>query len=114
MPGVNARVAYLLTVWWATATIEDGKVVAGKSDPSEYYEIITTTDAETIEAISYHVIHVRMRTAHTGEGINVMTQALCAKDRFLPEGLTVQNIFTDLQNSSKNVTVVVRNSMAYP
>ena len=34
MPLVNARVAYLLTVWWATATIEDSKVVAGESDPS--------------------------------------------------------------------------------
>ena len=39
---VNTQVAYLLTVKWATATIEDGKVVAGKSDPSEYNEIITT------------------------------------------------------------------------
>ena len=38
IPWVNAQVAYLLTVQWTTATIEDGKVVAGESDPSEYDE----------------------------------------------------------------------------
>ena len=43
-----------------------------------------------------------------------MTQALCAKDGSLPQGLTVQNVYTELHNDSKNVTVVVRSSMAYP
>ena len=33
MPWVNTQVAYLLTVWWATATIEDSNIVAGESDP---------------------------------------------------------------------------------
>ena len=61
---VNAWVAYLLAVQWATATIEDGKAAAGKSDPSEYDEIVTTKDNETIDAFSSHVIHARMRTAH--------------------------------------------------
>ena len=55
-----------------------------------------------------------MRTAHTGEGINVMTQALHAEDGSLPQGLTVQNVYMELQNDSNNVTVVVRNSMVYP
>ena len=35
MPWVNALVAYLLAVQWATATIEDGKSVVGNSDPSK-------------------------------------------------------------------------------
>ena len=43
-----------------------------------------------------------------------MTQALCAKDWSLPQGLTVHIIYTKLCSSSKNVTVVARNSMAYP
>ena len=55
-----------------------------------------------------------MRTAHTGEGINVMTQALCTEDVSLPQGLTVQNVYVDLCSGSKNITIVVRNSMAYP
>ena len=55
-----------------------------------------------------------MRTAHTGEGINVMTQALCAEDGSLPQGLMVQNTYMKLHSDSKNVAVVVRNSMAYP
>ena len=105
--------AYLLAVQWATATIEDDKVVAGKSNPSEYDEVVTTKDAKTIDVL-IHVIHVRMRTTHTGEGINVMTQALHVEDGSLPQGLMAQNIYTELQSGSKNVTVVGRNSRAYP
>ena len=55
-----------------------------------------------------------MKTAHWGEGINVMTQALCIEDGSLLQGLMVQNTYSELQGSSKNVTVVVRNSTAYP
>ena len=55
-----------------------------------------------------------MRTAHTGEGINVMTWALQAEGGSLPQGLMVQNAYTELCIGSKNVTVVVRNSMVYP
>ena len=80
VPWVNSWVAYLLAVWWATATIEDSKVVAGKSNPSEYDVVVTTKNTETIDAFSSHVIHARMRTTHIGEGINVMTQALCMED----------------------------------
>ena len=44
----------------------------------------------------------------------MMTQALCAEDGSLPQGLTIQNTYIELCNGSKNVAVVVRNSMAYP
>ena len=103
MPWVKTRVAYLLAVWWATATIEDSNGVAGESDPSEYDEVITTKDTETIDAFSSHVIHTRTKTAHTGEGINVMTQVPCAKDGSLPQGLTVQNAYTELCSGSTMV-----------
>ena len=52
--------------------------------------------------------------AHTGEGINMMTQVLHAEDGSLPQGLTVQNIYMEVHDGSRNITVVVRNSMAYP
>ena len=68
------------------------KLDAGESNPSEYSEVVTTKDTETIDALSSHVIHARMGTAHTEEGINVMTQALHAGDGSLPQGLTVQNV----------------------
>ena len=48
------------------------------------------------------------------EGINVMSQALCAGDGSLPQGLTVQNAYTELHCGSKNITVAVRNSTKYP
>ena len=111
-PWVNAQVAYLLVVQQATATIEDGKPEV--SDPSDYDEIVTTKEAKTINAFSSQVIHAKMKTAHRGEEINVMTQALHVEDGSLPQGLMVQNTYMELCNGSKNITVVVRNSTTYP
>ena len=113
-PWVNAWIAYVLAVWRATATVENDKIAAGESDPSEYDEVVTAKDTETIAAFSSHVIHARMGMAHTGEGINVMTQSLCAEDGSLPQGLTVQNAYMELFDGSRNIAVVVRNSTAYP
>ena len=64
---VNAHVAYLLAVWWATATIEDSKT--GKSDPNNYDKIITTKEAETIDTFFSQVIHAKMKMAHQGKGL---------------------------------------------
>ena len=44
----------------------------------------------------------------------MMTQALHVEHRSLPQGLMVQNVYTELCSGSKNITVVVRNGMAYP
>ena len=112
-PWVNAWVAYLLMVRQATATVEDDKVVAEVLDLTAYDELVTTKDTEMIDAFSSHIIHARMRTAYMGVGLNVITQALCAEDGSLPQGLTIQNAYTKMCNASKNVTLVVRNSMAY-
>ena len=43
-----------------------------------------------------------------------MTQTLHVKDGSLPQGLTVQNTYMELCKGSKVVTVMVRNSTAYP
>ena len=64
--------------------MEDDKVVAGESDPSEYNEVVTSKDTETIDVFSSHVICVKMGTAHTDVGLNVITQALHAEDGSLP------------------------------
>ena len=69
---------------------------------------------ETIDTFLSHVIHMRVERAYTGEWINVMTQALQTGDGSLPQGLTIQNACTELRQGSKNVVMVVRNSMAYP
>ena len=114
MPWVNAQVTYLLAIWWATATVENDKNAAGESDPGGYDEVVTTKDTETIDAFSSCIMHARMGMAYTGEGINVITQALHAEDGSLPKGLTVENTYTELHDGSRNITVVVRNSTAYP
>ena len=108
MPWENTQVV----VWQATATIEDSK--PEEPDPSSYDEIVTTEEAETIDAFSSQIIHAKTKTVHRGEGINMMTQALHVEDGSLPQGLMVQNAYMELCSGSKNVTVVVRNSTTYP
>ena len=43
-----------------------------------------------------------------------MTHDLHAEEGSLPQGLMVQNAYTEMHNGSKNIAVIVRNSMAYP
>ena len=43
-----------------------------------------------------------------------MIQVLWMEDSTLPQGLTIQNTYTELQKGSKHVFVVVRKSTAYP
>ena len=112
-PWVNTWVAFLLAVRRAAAIVGDNKVAAGALDLTEYDEVVTTRDTETIDAFSSCIMHVRVRTAYMGAGLNVMTQALCVKDGSLPQGLTIQNTYTKMHNGSKNVAVVIRNSMVY-
>ena len=78
----------------ATAAIEDGNT--RESDPNDYDDIITTKEAKTIDAFSSLVIHAKMKTAYWGEGTNIMTKALCVEDGSLPQGLSVQNTYTEL------------------
>ena len=72
-----------------------------------------TQNVETIEPFSSCVMPVKVGKAYTGEHINIMVQALWTEDGSLPQGLTVQNMYTELRQGSKKAVVVVRNSMAY-
>ena len=87
---------------------------AGKSNLGGYNEMVLTKNIETTDVFSSHVIATKASTAHISERIDVMTQALHVKDSSLPQGLTARNAYTELRKGSKNVIVVVRNSMAYP
>ena len=42
-----------------------------------------------------------------------MAQALQTEDYSLPQGLTIQNMYTELWQGSKKAVMVVSNSMAY-
>ena len=101
----------------AVATVVDDQT-SERANPNEYNEMVFTRNTETIEAFSSRVISIKAEKAYTGECINVMTQALWTKDGSLPQaftmGLTIPNVYTELQKGSKNVVMVVRNSMAYP
>ena len=71
-----------------------------------------TQNVETIEAFSSHVVPVKVGRAYTGEHINIMVQALQTEDSSLPQGLSVQNTYTELRQGSKKAVMVVRNSTA--
>ena len=52
--------------------------------------------------------------AYVGECINIMVQALRTEDGSLPQGLTIQNTYTELRKGSKKAVVVVWNNTTYP
>ena len=112
MPWVNARVVHLLSMHTAVATMVDDQT-SESADPIGYDEVVCTRNTETIEAFFCHVISMKAEKAYTGECINIMTQALQTKDGSLPQGFTVQNVYSELWKGSKYIVLVVRNSMAY-
>ena len=71
-----------------------------------------TQKAKTIEPFSSHIIPVKTGKAYVGEHVNAMIQALQTQDGSLPQGLTVQNTYTELRKGSKKA-VVVQNNTAY-
>ena len=87
---------------------------AGNTNLAGYDKMVLTKNAKMINAFSSCMITTKARMAKTSERIDVMTQALHVEDISLPQGLMVQNAYNELRKGSKNVIVVVRNSMAYP
>ena len=108
----NARVVHLLSIC-RMMTVEVGDDLKEEPNPDGYDQVIFTRNVETIEPFSSHMVLVKVGRAYTGECINIMVQALQAEDGSFPQGLTVQNMYTELKQGSKKAVIVVRNSMAY-
>ena len=70
MPWANARVAHLLSMHRAVATVVDDQTLES-ADPIGYDEVVFTRNMETIEAFSSHVISMKAEKAYTGECINM-------------------------------------------
>ena len=113
MPWMNARVGHLLSVCRAVATVVDDET-AESANPNWYNEVVSMRNMETIDAFFLSCYTCKSGKSLHKECINVMTQVLWTEDGSLPQGLTIQNAYTELQNGSKNVVMVVRNSTAYP
>ena len=90
----NARVAHLLSVH-RMATEEVGHSLKEEVDTDGYDQLKYTQNVETIEPFSSHIVPVKAGRAYTEEHINVMVQALQTEDGSLPQGLTVQNTYTN-------------------
>ena len=113
MPWANARVAHLLSVCRMTA-VKVGDGTAEESDSDDYDQVMFTQKVETIEAFSSCIVLVKAEKAYTGGHINSMALALWTRGGSLPQGLTIQNMYTELRQGSKKAVMVVRNSTAYP
>ena len=112
MPWANARAAHLLAVH-RMMPMEVGDDREEKFDSNDDDSLMYTQKAETLEPFSSHIIPVKTGKAYLGECINVMIQALQAKDGTLPLGLTVQNTYTELRKGNKKAVVMVCNNTAY-
>ena len=111
-PWANARAADLLSVHRMTP-MEAGDGQKEELDMNGYDQLMYTQNAETIEPFSSHIVPARLGRACKGGCINIMVQALWTQDGSLPQGLTVQNTYTELRKGSKKAVVVVRNNTAY-
>ena len=80
----------------------------------DYDSLMYTQKAETIEPFSSHILSVKTGKVYVGEHINIMVQALQTQDGSLPQGLTVQNTYTELRKGSKKAVLVVQNNTVYP
>ena len=90
-----------------TASLEDDKVATKVLDSTEYEEVVTTKGSKMIDTFLSSFIHAWMKNGFTGARLNVMTHTLCADQGLLPQGLTIQNTYTEISNGSKNVSIVV-------
>ena len=113
MSWANARVVHLLLVHrMMTIGMDNGQ--EEKFDVNDYDSLMYTQKVETIEPFSSHIVFVKTGKGYVGEHINIMVQALQTQDGSLPQGLTIQNIYTELRKCSKRAVVVVLNNTAYP
>ena len=64
MPWANARVAHLLSVCRAAATMVDDQTTE-ETSPDEYDEVVITKHTETVDAFSSHVIPMKAEKAYT-------------------------------------------------
>ena len=113
MPWVNARAAHLLAFRRMTP-VEVGNDQEEGYDADQDSPIMYTQKVETLEPFSSYVIPMKTIEVYLGEHLNVMVQALYAKDGILPPGLTMQNMYTELRKGSEKAVVVVWNHTAYP
>ena len=81
-------------------TVQVGDGLKKELDPDGYDQLMYTQKVETIESFSSRVIPVKAGKDYTGEHINSMVQALQTEDGSLPQGLTVQNMYTELRQGS--------------
>ena len=100
MPWANARVAHLLLVH-RMMPVEVGDGQKEEVDANGYDQLMSTQNAETIEPFSSCIVLVKAGRVYMGEHINVMAQALQTQDGSLLQGLTVQNMYTELRKGSK-------------
>ena len=85
-------------------------------NPTDLDEIVLLKNKIMIPAFETAVLHCRMkRTMMMGCKLHIMTQAMYLEDRVnLPNGVYMVKTYTELHNSSCNISVVLRNLTGKP
>ena len=114
----NARIGYeavnYFTLHRADYEPEEGYPTNSGLDPTDLDEKVFLNKKFGVPAFGTAVVHGRTeKTMMLGNKLRVMTQAPYPEDEAkLPNGLHVLQVYTELKNGSRNVTLVVRNGTA--
>ena len=110
-----ARISYeannYFTAHRADLVPEEGYPTNTRLDPIDLDEKVILNKKFGVPAFGTAVVHGRTeKTMMLGSRLRVMTQAPYPEDEAkLPNGLHVLQVYTELKNGSRNVTLVVRN-----
>ena len=80
--------------------------------PTEYDDVVITKGSKTIDAFTSRIIHAWTKTVCLCE-VECDDSCPSADEGSLPQGLMIQNAYTEMHNGSKNVAIMVKNSMMY-
>ena len=111
-PWATTKLVTQLSLWKTEVKEQLWEDVATKPiDPLNLNKkILRTKEKEEIKPFSTWIIHRKLRLRLKGQKMHVMTTALAAGKGTTQHGLQVQNVYTDLKESSNSVLVVIKNT----
>ena len=89
--------------------------IRGKT-PKDLDEPVLLKDKVTIPAFASQIVHIQTQKIFMkGHHLNIMVQPPYPEDRAkLPKGLYVQQVYTEIKDSSQNVSTVLCNGTGKP
>ena len=110
-PGLPTKLVTQLSLWKLEVKEQLWEDVATKPiDLLNLNEILRMKEKEEIVPFSTQIIHRKLRLRLMGHKMHVMTTGLAEGEGTTSYELQVQNVYTDLRDSSNSVSVVIKNT----